>query len=462
MAAGEYNRNISFEPGAAVSPADPQRPFTLNLADGPVLACRQVLRRLPGQRLVCRASWQDRPVLAKIYQGRKARRHARREALAARALEDTHLGAPRLLANTTETARGWPVLLFEWLEAEPFDQAWARASQIRHAVFMETLLVLMARLHQSGLEPRDPHLDNFLVDAHGGIHPVDAGGYRLHAGALPFKDSVNNLGLLLAQFPPGICRSQARALAIYAEARQWPAERLNEPVVAATRRWRAWRARKLGEKSLRNCSEFRVRVRDGLRLYERRELPEALVDGWVTSGGLVPGGSEPLLKNGRSQTVWRTHLGGRAVVVKRYNVTGLWQRLRRLVGGSRARRAWVGAHWLRALGIDTPRPLLMVEERRAGGRAWLVTEPGRGRPAQRVFGGTPARADLEPLTAVVETLGELGLVHGDLKASNFLVDGRHVQLIDLDSLRWPRSHWRRRRGHARDRKRFWANWRPGA
>ena len=399
-------------------------------------------------------------MLAKIYQGRKARRHARREALAARALGDAGLGAPRLLTETTEESRGWPVLLFEWLDAEPFDKAWARASRVRHAVLMETLLVLMARMHRSGLEPRDPHLDNFLVDQHGGIHPVDAGGYRLHTGALSFQDSVNNLGLLLAQFPSGICREQARALAIYAEGRHWPVERLTAPVAAATRRWRAWRARKLGEKSLRNCSEFRVRIRDGLRLYERRELPEAVVDGWLTSGGLVPGVNEPLLKNGRSQTVWRTRLGGREVVVKRYNVTSLWQRLRRVVGGSRARRAWVGAHWLRALGIDTPRPLLMIEERRGlmGGRAWLVTEPGRGRPAQAVFGSAPARADLQPLTAVVEILGELGLVHGDLKASNFLVDGRHVQLIDLDSLRWPRSAWRRRRGHARDLKRFWANW----
>jgi RIO-like serine/threonine protein kinase len=63
--------------------------------------------------------------------------------------------------------------------------------------------------------------------------------------------------------------------------------------------------------------------------------------------------------------------------------------------------------------------------------------------------------------AIVELFRRLrraGLVHGDTKATNFVVATDGLTVLDLDAMRRPRNRRLRERGQARDVERFCANW----
>jgi tRNA A-37 threonylcarbamoyl transferase component Bud32 len=360
---------------------------------------------------------------------------------------------------------GWSVLIYAFIEpATSLADAWSRGDASRRERLLEQLLEMTAHQHRSGLRQNDPHLDNFLLDAGERLMAIDAGGYEISSRPLGWKRSVDNLGLLFAQIPRPCLESRPGVLDAYARIRGgWDSGRLWAATLRSAHRWRAWRARRLGRKCFRNCTEFRVRRVGSLRLVHRRELEEECLDQWLAAGGLEPAASDRLLKAGNSQTVWLTRLGHRAVVVKRYNRTGRLQVLRRSLAGSRAARAWRAAHWLRSFHMDTPTPLALVEEYRGlfRQRAWLITEVAHGVPAHRAFEKGIDEQRCRLLAGVVRSFAAAGLVHGDMKASNFIVDGERVQMIDLDSVRWPRFPWRLAVGRRSDLQRFLRNWPEG-
>jgi Ser/Thr protein kinase RdoA (MazF antagonist) len=102
----------------------------------------------------------------------------------------------------------------------------------------------------------------------------------------------------------------------------------------------------------------------------------------------------------------------------------------------------------------------MIEERWGPlrRRAWLITEVARGRGANRYIPDCPEDGNLQRLAATVTAFGENGLVHGDMKATNFIMSKDSVQVIDLDSMRRPFTAPARRARIFRDRQRFLRNW----
>src|SRR5690606_39434297 len=101
----------------------------------------------------------------------------------------------------------------------------------------------------------------------------------------------------------------------------------------------------------------------------------------------------------------------------------------------------------------------LLEHRRLGlnTRAWLVTEAVTGEPLQAThIDAAPTLP--EALQALVGLLAAAGITHGDMKASNFLTDGHHLWLIDLDAMCWRRCARTARAGLRRDIARFLRNW----
>lgn len=122
---------------------------------------------------------------------------------------------------------------------------------------------------------------------------------------------------------------------------------------------------------------------------------------------------------------------------------------RRLVRHSRAHRSYFWGHRLRAIGIETPRPLGFIEraENPALDKSFSVSEyvfaPSLTELRDEQLAPVEGRRDalLEKRTLIrriAEFVGELhdrGLFHGDLHAGNLLVADGAVMLIDLESLR---------------------------
>jgi hypothetical protein len=211
-------------------------------------------------------------------------------------------------------------------------------------------------------------------------------------------------------------------------------------------------------------------VRRSLRrvLWHAPLIPDRIVESlWRKPDELVASGA--MLKDGDRCTVVRLQSGpGEApMVLKRYNVKGSVHMATHLLLRSRARWCWINARWLIAAGLPTPRPLACVDERRSALLrigSYLLTEMVQGISlSEMVHSG---RAGVEAVrhlahqfAAIWQTLGQLRVGHGDMKATNFIVDPQgKLWLIDLDGLRVYRSRTLLHRERRNDLARFMQNW----
>lgn len=419
------------------------------------VCCREILRLLPGRRLVAQVDLGGDRRLLKLFLGAGARRYCRREARGCAHLAHAGVPTPARLATVSAAEAGVAVcgLLFEYIPAA------ARASA--DAATLRTVAAWLARLHARGCRHADLHLDNVLAAADGRRLLIDGDGVRRARpwGALGRRASLANLGVLCAQGTLLEDEDFPGVYAAYAEARGWPADAVAlaagaEALRRAAVRQRRRRMRRYGRKCLRDCSEFRVELGWRRRVTALRAAWNDDLAAFVAHPEAAFAGAE-VLKAGNSATVVRTRIGGRARVVKRYNVKGPWHAVRRsLQRLPRYRLAWQNGQLLTLLGVPTARPLLLLERRRGllRGVAYLVMEDLGDRDLAAVAAtGFLEDHDVRAVAALFRALAAAGLVHGDTKATNFLMGPRGIHLVDLDAMTPSRS------GAARDLRRFLTN-----
>lgn len=443
--------------------ASPQR--IALAADAGALTALQPVRVLPGKRWVGRAQWQGRAVYAKLFLDRKrARVHQRRELKGLRALAAAGIPTPGLLhAGESETER-WPLVLLTPISpARSLAEAWPGWDRESQRRWMGRLVALLARQHAAGLIHTDPHLDNFLL-SEDGLYTLDGAAVQIRPRPPGRAACLDNLALLLAQLAPDFDTWSRELEAVYRSARGWPgrgAGDLGRRVAAAReRRWREFRG-----KLWRDCSRFERREHPyALQILERSLGDEALRNLLADPDASFPG-AERALKNGNTSTVWATEAGGRRLVIKRYNVKNPWHGLKLSLRRSRAFASWEAAQRLAFFGIATPRPVALVRLRRGRLRplAYYVSEHLPGPDALSWFRDPSVDWAAKQAMAVriSRLLGQLKaerLVHGDLKATNFLIGPDGPVLIDLDALRQYRSGRRFARAWRKDLARFARNW----
>jgi tRNA A-37 threonylcarbamoyl transferase component Bud32 len=449
----------------------PATPMNLALADaaGPAeLQLLSLLRVLPGQRYVGAGVWRGRPVLAKLLVGPKAARHFQRELAGVRLLAQQGLTTPLLLADGLQEGEGgW--LLFELLEhAQSLGDAWAEVenqpplSDDQQTVLAEALTAI-AQLHAKGLWQEDLHLDN-LLRHDGKLYLIDGAGIRVEEAGKPLSRQkvLENLGVFFAQLPkafePFIEELSVHYLLSNGE-HGLPMEALQKQIDKV----RSWRLKDFLDKTGRDCSLFSVV--DGA--YElraiRREEEAAMLPVLAEADALLEQGH--LYKTGGAASVGKVEVNGRALVIKRYNIKDFAHWLKRFWRPSRAWHSWREGNRLMFLGIATPKPLAVQEQRFLGLRckAYLVTEFLSGpdiieRFAPYVDSGAAPEAELVALDILfAQLLGER-ISHGDLKGHNVFWDQDRWALIDLDAMCQHSSAASFASAFARDRARFMRNW----
>jgi tRNA A-37 threonylcarbamoyl transferase component Bud32 len=445
-------------------------PFRVRGADGDLITVSRLLRVLPGKRLTGEARWRDERVLAKLFMGWSSGRHWARERRGLALLRDAGLPTPEA-AGAGKLDGGGHFLLTGFLDgartlADLLSAMENPAGDPKALDVLRPVFALTGRLHAAGLIQNDPHLDNFL-EHEGTLTLIDGDGIqRMRGGAAErSRQALDNLALLIAQLPPDLTARDSgmdTLLTAYAPDRTRPRPD-RQALRQAVERARVKRLAYFLGKTLRDCSQFAVhhtfrRFSSVAREEEEAlrallETPEAL-DEAIRAGAL--------LKDGNTCTVARVDVGGRALAVKRYNLKNPRHAVSRCWRPSRAWRAWLAGHRLVFLGIPTPAPLALVEER-AGPlrqRAFLVTEfcPGKNLLQRPSPERTPDAEEAAAITALFGALHRQRITHGDTKATNFLWHGARLVIIDLDAMIQHQSDDAFARGWRHDRARFLRNW----
>lgn len=434
----------------------PDLPLRLAVPELGFLHCDRALRVLPGRRWTLAGTLErdQRPAVAKLFlAGRAAQRHFQREWRGLEALHRRGIAAPDVLyAGALDEPPGW-LILTAWLPGTGAD-ALAEAA-------LPAVLRAVAAQHAQGVEQRDAHLANFLVRS-GVAWTLDGAGIRASAQPLPARRALGNLALWLAQFPPAVDERMGEWCALYgATARPLPRQQLQRLVERARRRREARHV----DKALRSCTAFDARrTLRGLQVLDRRDDEPGLRAWLAAPDAPFENLTADWLKRGNSASVVRVDIDGRPRVIKRYNLKNLGHWLRRCWRPSRAWHSWRNAQRLALWGLPTPRPVALLENRfgclRA--RAWYLSEyvPGEALGAALAAADPARRAVLlDRLCALLMDLKRLNLSHGDLKATNLLVDQENnLMLLDLDALRRHRRRAAFERAFARDLARLRANW----
>ena len=449
----------------------PALPINLALADaaGPAeLQLLTLLRVLPGQRYVGAGVWRGRPVLAKLLVGQKAPRHFQRELEGVRLLAAQGMTTPLLLADGLEQNEGgW--LLFEFLEqSQSLGEAWAEVehqtplNDAQQAVLGEALSAI-AQLHAKGLWQEDLHLDN-LLRSHGKLYLIDGAGIRVEEAGKPLSRQkvLENLGVFFAQLPKSLEPFTEELLVHYLLSNAehgLPMEALQKQIDKV----RSWRLKDYLDKTGRDCSLFSVvDGASGLRAI-RRDEEAAMLPVLAQADELLDQGH--LYKTGGAASVGRVEVNGRSLVIKRYNIKDVAHWFKRFWRPSRAWHSWREGNRLLFLGIATPKPLALLEQRFIGlrGKAYLVTEylPGPDiieRFAPYVASGDAPESELVALDELFLQMIRERISHGDLKGHNVFWHQDRWALIDLDAMCQHSSQSSFATAFARDRARFMRNW----
>ncbi len=398
-----------------------QAPFNLVLDDGSFTVV-EILRHLPGRRLTASVADPARGEgVLKLFVGRRALRDWQR---ARRGQEAFKQAGVRTTPVVTQNAGDAPWLLF------------ARLVGTRHAdaADVQQLAAILGRLHQAGYSHTDLHVGNFLRDPDGIIHCID--GDAIVPRAYSIEGGLPELAILLAQFPVSQRPDVEASLAAYLNERHAPPDsRLTQKLDAALRAAMHRRVQHYLAKAMRDCTDFVTGRSATSRSVARRETASlfdqfaAEPDRWFQSGGSA-------LKLGNSATVVQVVIGGVTLVAKRYNITGILQRLRR-VFKRRGRDAWRNGLWLAFLGIPTARPLGLLETgpRWWPGPAYVLMEHLGGRDlASLTSSGVIDRFTVQELSDIVCWFRMAGLSHGDFKSTNFVLHEGRLHVIDVDAV----------------------------
>jgi len=140
------------------------------------------------------------------------------------------------------------------------------------------------------------------------------------------------------------------------------------------------------------------------------------------------------------------------VVVKQFRNEGLRRRLERRLRGSKAERSWRVGRALEAAGIDTPRPVMVIESDAPDGPSFYVSRyleeatearyllraANAGQAAER-FPALPMAEFLDRLAELIRTLHGRGVWFRDMTSGNVLMrrdDGAlRLWLVDLNRAR---------------------------
>lgn len=420
------------------------------------LDCIELLRNLPGKRIVIRTEREGQPQIAKIFYGHKHQQQAAREQQGYQLLCASDVRTPQLLESCSD-AQHYSVLFYEFLDrACDLATLWhASPDPVQQRSVLEKVAATIRQMHDHQVQQADLHLNNFLF-SNERLYVIDPGEVTQLGSA---QDKQANVALLIAQFEKlhHAALSELLLPLLLADVTQGESRSAFD-----ARLEHCWQRRreKFLHKIFRNCS-YVLHIADAdKRVNCVRSAYDAELAALLDDPDAAISQSR-LLKDGNSATVALVERGDRQWVVKRYNIKNAWSGLKRQLVATRARRSWYNAHLLGMIGVRTPQPIAMIEQRRGPFKttAYYISayEPGMSL-SEALAGRQASAAELAAIRQLFAAFRLGQVVHGDCKASNFIVSNAGISVLDLDAMTICRNPQRFAREHSQDIRRFKKNW----
>ena len=439
------------------------------------IICNRVVRILPLKRVVCYGEYNNQPVVIKIFLNpQKSERHSRREEKGINALANAGIKTPTLLIRGIIKPDMSSVLVFKRIEPSlELSTVWEQAennTQCKELLCKASGII--ADLHNKGLIQNDLHLNNFLMSDKNEIYTIDGDTIDTDQAGNPLSmaKSLDNLGLFFAQFYPEIDTLVPEVFRAYLKQRELPFNTgLLNSLYNKIKIRRAKREKNYLKKIFRECSDYICHKSwKYFLVYNRDEHSEEMVSFLENPDKFIKKGR--MLKDGNSSTVVVVTINNRKYVVKRYNIKNFIHALKRCFRSTRAWKSWKNAHRLNMLGIDTPKPIALLEKRWGVLRckAYFVTEYIEGTDAYHLIHSGKLKENALKIFAdqfikIFKQLINALITHGDFKATNFIPSEGKMYVIDLDALRTHHFKGKFQRALKKDLKRFMKNWKdlPG-
>ena len=441
-----------------------QTPFELHLKHGQgVLVCTDVLRHVPGKRVVCKAKLGTQDVIAKFFiQPFHADRHIKREAKGLKLLDNAKLPVPKIIYQAS-AGNGIKLLITEYLHdtISPSVYFGSTADPSDQDMILRKLLSLLAMFHRAGLMQQDLHLNNFLLQNET-LYAIDAANMESKSAPLSSGDAFDNLKKFLSQFDEGLYPIIASAMSAYQDSN--PDVAIDTTKLLKEAHLERLKLRKnIAKKVFRNttdiiCKDSFTRRIICKRRYYKGDFLKLLdnTDKFIKESRL--------LKDGGAQTVALVEVDGEKFVIKRYNIKNPFKLLRRQWPPSRVEKNWYYSHLLKFHKIATPEPIAVIEKRFGPLRfeGYLVMQYVDARNVKESLWQAKdnPEAQKEILLRFTKTLKKLAdhkISHGDFKMNNFLDTPQGISIIDLDALQCHSCDFLFKQAQKKDFDRFFRN-----
>ncbi|MFT3929020.1 MAG: lipopolysaccharide core heptose(I) kinase RfaP [Spongiibacteraceae bacterium] len=431
--------------------------------DGQIQSLRidSVLRLLPRKRLVVKGTLDNQTVVAKLFvRSSSSQRHVVREHAGHAALMKCGVQHPQLLGTFTTQCERFEGVLYEFIDAMPLSAHWPALDTNTRQLWLQKIVQTMLSLHQQGVYQSDIHADNFLLKQDA-LYLLDLGSVVCTTAPLTRKQSIANLGALIAQFSLGERQLFSKAIAAYLAERQWPDDPpfQHELSDAITHSWQL-RKHDYLDKALRECKLTAFKQSFSQRQAIRRTwLGEAMTQLCANPDRFMQSGK--LLKAGNTATVVKAELNGKPIIIKRYNIKNWRHAISRALRPTRAEHSWLYAHWLELAGIESMKPIALIEKRFGWLRStayfvgsWIEGDDLLATGQHRQL----TDKEINHVKTLLEIMRDTHLSHGDFKANNLILTGSGVALIDLDAMREHTNERKWQSAFARDMARLLRNW----
>lgn len=416
-------------------------------------------------------NWDHQRVIAKVMINAK---DARRELHGYQACAHAEITVPRLLYHGWVKGKTLYVFLYE--SAQPavnFKSVWRSQDEIKSVQALDHLLSFVVQLHHHGINYPDWQIKDIWLAAEKNYF-IDFTSIETKKNSLPLQESIGlyNLALLYGN----LFENADKLVEVYEKYIQlrgfiFTRKSLNhfEKWVAQCHQKQAnlvnFAAPSQKPEISHESSELLIQKNgkyysvcgksyhtDGMQIFLKN--PETILQGPAAK----------ILKSDYALSVMRVTISGRYFVVKRYRAINILKGIKYHLFFTRAYLCWRNALQLKMAKISASLPVALIEKRFGflRGTSYFIAEYKPGKQLGHFFADTKTPEQLmfvgDKIKKLFGDLADARVTHGDLKASNLLMDGKELILLDLDSVRFHRFRWHWKKFTRRDQKRFLKNW----